>query len=464
MHGGTLAGPLASTASRAPLPWVALAVFLSVHLAMLAYDFVHPEVFLKTDRAATRLEAIQGLLASPSWSAVLQYLGTHGNPGDYALHALALATVGRYGLILLQTALTLLSAVAVYRIALLLGLSRRVSVAAMCVYLLLPHTLILPHQLSTEPLHVPLLAISTWLVLESVRTGRTGLLVASALLLGVATLIRPITLLWPAVVAVALMRYRDWRGGVAYAALAVAPVLLWMGFVWMQTGELGMGRSNHSLSRNLYLRVEWIADTLPADERRQAQARYLTQGPEGEASPLTYLRFGMEHPLALVRQTGVDAAMFVGKSGIERLSIDYLQADAAARREVQHPRYGWRYRLQTEGVYPTLIYLWDKVGVIVAVSVIGSLAMAALFALALVGAWRLLRPAGPRAPTQALAATLLIALPIYVFAFSQVVPGVQSRHRAPAEFAIVILATLGYGIVRDRLSGRARLRSQATMS
>ena len=79
-------------------------------------------------------------------------------------------------------------------------------------------------------------------------------------------------------------------------------------------------------------------------------------------------------------------------------------------------------------------------------SAAASLAFVAFMALALAGAFVLRR--NPEA-------LLLAAFVVYIFATAQAVDAAQSRHRAPAEFALCVLAVAGWAaLVRRRPNGR----------
>ena len=75
-----------------------------------------------------------------------------------------------------------------------------------------------------------------------------------------------------------------------------------------------------------------------------------------------------------------------------------------------------------------------------------------MMGLALFGARQLLQRQA--APEQRAAIWLLLAFPLYLFFTSQVVDAVQSRHRAPAEAALVLLAVAGARALMLRRAAR----------
>jgi len=448
----------ARAASPAPArdhwPLIIAGAFLCLHLLLILFvDVANSDAFLLADRALVRLRTLQELLATASAGEAREYLANHGIVGDYAAHALLYGLGGQFAIVAVQIALALLSGVCVYRIARVIELSPRMSALAMALYLAMPHTLVFPHQLASEALHVPLLVVSTWLLVKSLRERSWRALFAGALCLGIATLIRPITLLWPLVAGLVLMIGLRPRHGLIFISVAMLPVLAWMSFVGVNTGEFGLGKSNHSMGRNLFERVGRIAATLPVHEQTQVRLDYLDAA-EPTLGPLQYLHFSVSYPAASLRHLMHDATAFFAKSGVERLTIDYLQLQPRAG-SIQHADNGWRQQLEQHGWGYTIRYLWNALGAVLAISIIGALAIAALFALASVGALHFVRRFFVERGGYTLIGVMLASIVAYIFAFSQVLNAMQSRQRAPAEFAVVLLAMTGLVVVRKWLAQRA---------
>lgn len=424
--------------------WRWLGVAGLVHMAMFGYDLAHPEVFLHTDRAGPRFEAVNGLLASFRDGGTVAFLTSHGNPGDYLPQALVYGGVGQYGLIVLQVALALLSGWAVYRIARLLAASAGAARAAAVVYLALPHTLVFPHQLASEAIYSPLLVLSLWQLCEAAARRRCAPALNAGLLAGLANLVRPVTLLWPVAAALLFASARRTRAGVVQLVAAAVPVLLWMGFMATQTGHFSMGESTRDLGHNLYQRVLRMSATLPTPAAQAARRDFLGQGDVGSLAVADYLRFALRHPAPFANHGARDVAIFASKSGIERLTIDYLPLSAGSRLALQDSRGGWRSRLESEGVAATLGFLWRTQGAVLLVSMAGSVLMLVFSALSAYGMLALWRDRLRLDTGQRLVAAVLATLPLYVLVMSQLVDALQSRHRAPAEAAMVLLA--GYGM------------------
>jgi hypothetical protein len=399
----------------------------ALHAAMFVYDIAHPDRFLRADRAQERLDSIQGFAAALHSGDALAYLTTRGIVGDWLPQGLVYIAGGQYPLIAAQVVLVLASVLWVREIGVRVGLGESHARAAAIVYALLPHTLVFAHQLASEAVFVPLTVLGFRLSLGTLRP-------SGAVSFGLATLVRPVTVLWPLVQA--FFERPPLGRRLAFVGCAFAPLIVWMGFVFVQTGEFSMGRSGHDLGSNLYYRMQRMGAALPEAERPPVK-------PQGEkrVSVGEYLRFVAAHPRAAAMHSARDAATVAVKSGVERVTIDYLDLFSEAR-QLQDSDQGWRADLESEGAVKTFLRLLREQPGLVISSALGSLAFAAFVALAVYGAVSAAR--GPRRR----ALLLLAAFVLYVGVTAQAVDAAQSRHRAPAEFALCLLALAGWAARR----------------
>ena len=425
--------PAASGADAPRLLFRTLLPLAALHVAMLGYDLREPERFLNADRAGSRLEVIErfGRLWQEN-GELGGFLAGHGIAGDWLPHALLYLAGGQYLVIAVQVLLALLSVVWVRDIGLRVGLAPRRAHAAAALYGLLPHTLVFPHQLAAEALFVPL-------VILSFRFASGGAL-------GAATLVRPITALWP--LAHAVLAPGPWRARLGYLAAALVPLLAWMGFVFAQTGELSMGKSGHDLGTNLYHRAHRMAAPLPPDQKPPLR------GPgERRMGPGEYLGFVLQHPGLAAAHSLRDLAAVTGKSGIERLVLDYFDLFPASREALQDYSGGWRARLEREGPAAALRGLLRNTPGPTLASLGGAALFTVLLALALLGARAWLLEKGG-APDIRRGRLLLILFVLYIVATAQSVDAAQSRHRAPAEFALCSARARRHGARKKASHGR----------
>lgn len=441
----------------------------AVHLALLLRDIFVAEPFMHADRAKFRMRAIEGFVEAlgRGGDAVVDYLATHGIVGDYAFHALAWLAGGRMAVVLLQASMMVLAVALLYRAVELLTRSHRLAAAATLIYALLPHNLAFPHQLLTESLSNPLVVYSFYFTVVFVRQRERGLwpLLAAGVLLGLSITIRPLWVAWPLVCAALLVLYLRREGAVpaaAFVATAWLPLLLWMSFIATATGHFSMGESQHNLQRNLG-RFVWTV--LQADRRAAAREAEAHGGEfPSHMSLATYLDYLGRYPMLFARGYANNSVVFLVESGMTRFSMDYLQVGLEDRAALRDPQTGWRARMAKEGFSAGLVLEFaSRFWLQFTISLVAALLFLVLIALALAGTVRALWCAISRCASRdsLLLWTILALLPPYVFLSMFIIGYGSSRHRSPAEFAIVLLALLGAAAMGDVLRARRNARAGA---
>jgi hypothetical protein len=247
-------------------------------------------------------------------------------------------------------------------------------------------------------------------------------------------------MLWPFVHAALSRSAMRARG--LYVAAALAPLVLWMSFMLLATGEFSMGRSAHDLGTNLYDRMHKMAAPLPEAQRPAERPAGQKRAGVGE-----YLAFAAAHPGAAAAHVARDLATLGFKSGIERLVLDYLDLFPQSRAELQSSESGWRARVEQRGALATFAELLRAQPGLVLISAGSAALFVAFVALAVAGA--LYGNAAESAGARRLR-WLLAAFVLYTIATAQAVDAAQSRHRAPAEFALSLLAVAGLAALRAR--------------
>jgi hypothetical protein len=141
------------------------------------------------------------------------------------------------------------------------------------------------------------------------------------------------------------------------------------------------------------------------------------------------------------------------KSGFERIALDYLDLAPNQRVELQGTD-GWRSRLERAGAWATLRDMSRRDPGLVLVAAGGAALFAGFMLLAFAGALAWLGDKGV-APRVRRLRIMIVLFPLYIVATAQVVDAAQSRHRAPAEFALCLLAVAGLPALR-RVSSNLR--------
>lgn len=301
-----------------------LVILLSVaiHAALLIYDLSHFEALLTADRAEGRLHAIrmldQRLAHGESFGRILIDLG---HAGDFVFHYLPYAIAGIPGILVMQIMLQLVAVYLLFRLTVTLLGSQRMATVAAVAYILLPGTLHHTHTIASEAIFNPLIIGAVYLLVRFLRSGG-GLapLAGAGVLTSVASLIRPLNLLLPVLVAIALFCARGRRAlvpGTVYLVIASALPLGWMAFQYTQSGELtAMG--SHGLGRNMYGRID-----------RMSQIAGFQIAPElierQRMDVVTFAGYVAQHPDTFLRTFGSDLLNGVLNSGLNSFAGRYLQ-------------------------------------------------------------------------------------------------------------------------------------------
>ena len=443
-------------------------LYVMLHAALLLYDFHHPDVWLKADRANERVAQIGEFPQANGLRAQLDYIGHHGAPGDYLIQVALYDLGGFASMLLAQVTLCVLSVVCVYRMARTVLGDGRLPLLVAGVYGLLPQTLIFPHQLSAEAWFVPFVVFGFYWMTRwfATRAPRPALL--SGLSWAGATLTRATVLPFALLSALAAPRGKRGSARVSYALALVVPVFAWVAMVHAYTGKWSLGEgTSASVGNNLLLKARFISDNFPPDAKERAQRQTIAPAMDrdGLLSAAEYARFCADYAGPCASQVAQDALNFFLKSGIERLTLDYLGLLPEQERiETQraHPgsSRGWAQEVRRRGALGATKFYLGKYPQIIATSLLGALAfgIVTLFYVAgAVDALRALLKHGLEERRVVLA--LLAVFPPYLFAASSVVSSMQSRHRAAAEFAMLIVAGNGLRmgrrwILRDRARGR----------
>jgi 4-amino-4-deoxy-L-arabinose transferase-like glycosyltransferase len=441
--------------------WPLFAIIFYITLIqglMFIYDLSHPNLFLFADRAADRIEAIKRLITflqgHSSLMLFLSHQGTAlGVPGDYIIQGLVFFVSGQYGVILFQIVLFIASVAALYHLTYLLTHSRYYSIAAALIYAHLPHSIVFPHMLWSEALFNPFVLFGYYYMVRAAISSASWLNISlAALFLALATLVRIVSA--PLVIVgviIFLLCHLPLKKIGGYVSIFAVALVVWPLFVWSQTGLFAMGSRDRTGSSHLYYglvsRLKTMISTLPRDQRPKAEEKYVpTENLNNEQLKniaFKYLSFAMNYPGPFVRLLAQDAAIFVSQSGVERITVDYLELAGTDRKVIQQPLHGWRENLVAKGIIDTASTYLHEHRVVVVLSLIGMLAMLALCGLTAVGAisvWKNWLQLG-REERIILASMAFFVVYIFLPGTMVLYPG--ARYRSPAEPYICVLAAIG---------------------
>jgi len=409
---------------------------------MITYDFFYPEVFLNADRALQRMEIINAFSSlNFSIKNTVVFFTNYGIIGDYIFHLIIFSFLGQYGVIILHVFLLFVSLICIFNLVKTVTKCERTAFFTILLYFHLPHSLVLPHQLSSEGIFIPLLIISfSTLTCYIYKGEKTTELLYSGLFIGIATLIRPVTLLWPLITAGVLCLSNNFvprKRITYYLAVAFLPLFTWMTFMLLVTGQFTMGSSNHDLRNNLTNRFKYMINSLPLEEQVNLRSEYLG-GSSQEKVLITvgnYMRFSFNHFDIYSDHLIRDFIVIFGKSGINRFLLDYFQFDMKLRRKLRDQWKGWRTIWKSKGFLKTIEYMYKENKLIMIVNIVASIFCTGLSLFFVAGLVLFLKDSEILFQIR----ILYVLFPIYIFSVSQVVKRMSSRHRCPYEFIVAFI-------------------------
>ncbi len=452
---------LRPAADAPPRYWiVGLGVGLA-HVLLFLHDIAAGDGFFRADRASQRFHDMRNLLdAASDPAAFLACLVAQGNIGDYGIHAFFYSLGGPLAVIAFQVPLAVAAAVAVTYIAWRTFPAENIAIAAGLLYGFLPQSLAFPHQLLSEALSNPCIILGMAAFLHATDTPRRWIgWCLAGVVMGLGGLVRPALILLPLVAAGLWIWFdrerREWSRAAAFAFCGMAPLTLWSVFMFSQVGKFGPGESHQDLGLNFSqstAKVLLSEGVAPADG----------QPPDWLPKRLTfgeYFHYVREYPKGFANLYVMNTLVMSTDSGIGRLYVDLLGFGADERLRLQDPALGWRAQLTNHGVLAMLENNWKAAPGTILAGILGALGFALVNVGMLAAYVMLLRPraflGGPGTPLpQRWSASLLLAVPLYVIATSQVVAYAPSRLRSQGEFAVAILACLGWAGLRTSWARR----------
>ena len=428
-------------------------IAIILHTLLFIFNiFFHPETFINADRARERLVAATDLLSLPlQYEAISEFLSNHGILGDYVFQAIIMGIVGQYGLIIFQIVLAILSYVCLYTIAKLIFQSERLAFVIALIYMMLPHSLVFPHQLISEAIFDPLLVFSFYF-LTKYLLDRVALhyLITSAGFMGISALIRPVSILFPFVLfAILLFHFRmsHLKKHTSYLVISILPICIWMLFIFTNTGVLDLGKSEHDHGTNIYEKISILSKRLPDKEQELVAQKYL-QSEDQRVSVGKFLNFVMDYPILYLDHTVKNLAVFLGKSDVNRLLIDVFGMDAS---DIRYNTKSWRRTVEQHGFPAFLEIGFSKYPLLIIINLLSSTFFVVFMLISIVGGGIVLWKNRPFKQKRDILLLSLYSFIFYILLASQIVRFPLAKHRSPVEFAIVIFFIMGCQLIYDNL-------------
>ena len=438
-------------------------VFTIVHGLLIGFDLGNEDSFLSGDRSHSRNATIAyvfdvekigrndtGLETSPTVDP-MPHIGERilnsGHAGDYLISGAIVKLTNINVLMLFQLLLALLSTYSVFALLIYFRFPVKSATLGTLFYLLLPGSLLPPHQLSSEALFIPCAIIGCYLLIISSRKHGVDLaFIAGLLLFSVAIFVRPQLTLYPVLLVVIYLLFSAKKPGTIF--LTIIPVSLlfsaiWMIFVVSNDGLFTFGGEDRSVGIAFYSTAEQMAMFGEFDFDRDA---YKTTS----LPPKNFGKIVMDNPYSYLRQRSISMINFVVNPGAYSLVVrhlNYIDSDKDG--------YYWQHLRARAGIYESLVQI-VKHGTIFTLLIFGTtLIWCLVVSLAAVGLLQFLKDQN----VELFAKYFLLSLAAYQVAVVALLSvGARWQHRSLIDFLIIILALYGLKKVQSHFSLRGQNR------
>lgn len=290
-----------------------LLVFAFIHIPIFIFGLANHAPFMAGDRAGSRLEIIEYVfqlnnktnadqtsihLSEQANSSLISRIIETGYPGDYLVQGLLFSTGGTHLVIVFQLALSLLAVLMFFKLIMLLQPSSRVATLSALIYMILPGSLILPHQLAGEALFNPLMIIGFYFIVRYFESRPSIIFLLTGLFFITLTIfVRQQMLLYPFLLitlVILLGRQSVKRDVTCIVAICIAIPMGWTLFQQSQSSQFSLGNQSVTVSSGFGETAKrmQVIGRLDNDD---------SQSIPDEFSPVEFLGFIADHPVAFIK-------------------------------------------------------------------------------------------------------------------------------------------------------------------
>ena len=438
-------------------------VFIVVHGLLTVFGLFNEDALLSADRSTSRnatiayvfdIEKIGGDNTSQETRAVedpLPHIGDRllksGHAGDYLISGAIIKLANTNMLVLFQLPLVLLSTFCVYLLLNHFGFSVKSATLATLFYLLLPGSLLPPHQLGSEAWFIPCAIIGCYLlIISSKKDGIDITFVAGLLLLSSAIFVRPQLTLYPILLVLIYLLFSEKKLNTVF--LTVLPLSLLFSAIWMvwvvsNDGRFTFGAEDRSVGMTFYDTAEQIAMSGEIDFDSDA---YKTR-----SMPFSdFARIVIDNPYSYIRQRIVSMINFFVNPGANSLVVHHLEFID----ENSNKKY-WQELRARAGIYESLVEIIKRGPMFALLIVSTTLIWCLAVFFAVVG----LLPFIKDKNIGWFAKSLLLSLAAYqVVVVALLSVGARWQQRSLVDFIIIILALYGLKVVQERFGFKGKYR------
>ncbi len=431
--------------------------FIVVHGLLLGFGLANEDSLLSGDRANSRnatisyvfdIDKIGGDNVSRETRSTMDpmlHIGDRilksGHPGDYLISGVILKLTNDKILVLFQLLLALVSTFCVYALLLYFGFSVRAATLTTLFYLLLPGSLLPPHQLSTESLFIPCAIIGCYLLIISDKNPGLGIAFLSGLLLfSVAIFVRPQLIFFPLLLVVVYLLFSAKKLNTIF--FTIIPVSLLFSAIWVvvvvsNDVRFTLGGEDRSFGKTLFETAEQMA---MSGDFEFASDAYLTR-----SMPLSdFSKLVIDNPISYLRQRSISTVSFVVNPGTYALVARHLKYI-----DKNHNTFYWQHLRARAGIFKSLVEIVKRGPMFSFLIISTALIWCLVVFSAVVGLLSFIKDKEvgwfPK--------SLLLSLAAYQVAVVTLLSvGARWQQRSLVDFIIIILALYGLKKVQEHFS------------
>jgi len=440
-----------------------LLVFIIVHGLLIGFGPDNEEALLSADRSSSRnatiayvfdVEKLGGNSESPQVGPILKSVPpfgdrvfTSGHAGDYFISGAIIKLASTNALVLSQLLLALLSTFCVFVLLIYFGFSVHCATLATVFYLLLPGSLLPPHQLGSEAWFIPCAIIGCYLlIVSSHKDGVDKALVAGLLLFSIAIFVRPQLTLFPFWVFVLYWLFSAKKLHVLLSTILPLSLLfsvIWVILVVSNDTRFTLGAEDRGVGMTFYDTAEQMAMSGEIDFDNEAY--------KSRTMPLAdFAKIVLDNPYSYLRQRSISMINFFVNTGSYSLVVHHLKYI-----EKNNNKSYWQELRARAGIYESLVEIVKRGPMFALLIISTTLVWCVVLFFAVIG----LLPFKRDKSIGWFAKSLLFSLAAYQVAVVALLSvGARWQQRSLIDFVIIILSLYGLKIVQDRFSVKGRRR------
>jgi len=351
-----------------------------------------------------------------------------GHAGDYIISGAFIKLTNTKILVLFQLVLTLLSTFSVFALLKYFGFSVKYATLATLFYLLLPGSLLPPHQLGSEAFFVPCVIIGSFLLVTSSRKGS----ICTAFVAG------PQLILYPFLLVLIYLLFSEKKPNtilLSVVPLSLLFTIMWTIWVVSNDSQFTLGAEDRSVGMTFYDTAEQMA--------MGGEVNFNSDAYKTRTMPFSdFAGIVIDNPYSYIRQRSISMINFFVNPGANSLIVRHLNLI-----DKNSNKYYWQELRARAGIYESLVEI-VKQGPMFALLIISTtLIWCLVIAFAVLGLLPFIRDE----KIGWFAKSLLLSLATYHVAVVALLSvGARWQQRSLIDFIIIVLALYGLKVTLEK--------------